>query len=141
MKKSASTGTISGCIIWIIVFAVFSACLLPVAVFIGGFTSGSNLAARVVGKWECPRSTTPEIYSYETMSTDDNGFPTPATAYELHCVDTSGTVIKNDPVAFAFIWEGIAAGAGLVLAVVLAFALAAPAGVLVGRLFNKEKKS
>ena len=31
----------------------------------------------------------------------------PATAYELHCVDASGTVVKNDPVLYAFIWIGI----------------------------------
>lgn len=52
---------------------------------------------------ECPKSTAPQIYSYATTSTDDNGFSTPATAYELHCVNANGKVIKSDPVGYAFI--------------------------------------
>jgi hypothetical protein len=139
MKNSATAGALSGCLIWVIVFGIMSACLLPIGMAIGGFSSGSDTAARVVGGWECPKSTTPQIYSYDSTMTDSNGVDQPATAYELHCVDSGGNVVKNDPVVFAFIWEGLFAAAAVVLAIVLAFVLAAPAGVLIGRMFNRTK--
>jgi hypothetical protein len=46
--KSAATGTISGCVVWILVFVLLGACLLPIAMLIGGFKSGSGFAVRTV---------------------------------------------------------------------------------------------
>ena len=88
----------------------------------------------------CPDGTTAESYSYATTTTDEYGNSQPSTAYELHCIDASGTVVKEDPVLYAFLWIGIIAGIGLVIAALLAFALAAPAGVLIARLLNRNKK-
>ena len=56
--KSATTGTISGCIIWIIVFCLISSCLMPIAMFIGGFTSVTDFAMQTVGQFICPGDTT-----------------------------------------------------------------------------------
>jgi len=137
--KSATTGTISGCIIWFIVFGVISMCIIPVASLVGGLSSASSFAVKTVGPMVCPDNTTPEIYSYSTTSIDDFGNSTPATAYEIHCLDASGENVKTDPVAYAFIWIGIIAAIGLILAAILAFIFAAPAGVLVARLFNQIK--
>jgi Na+-transporting methylmalonyl-CoA/oxaloacetate decarboxylase beta subunit len=58
----------------------------------------------------------------------------------LECVDASGNVVKEDPVGFAFLWIGIIAGIGIILAGILAFVFAAPAGILIARLFSKLKK-
>ena len=138
--KSARTGTISGCVVWFIVFCVISTCIIPVASMIGGFSSGSNLAVRTVGPMVCPENTTPKIHTYATTSIDDNGFETPATGYEIQCLDAGGEVVNTDPVAFAFIWIGIIAAIGLVLTGILAFAFAAPAGVFIARLLNRNKK-
>ena len=138
--KSTTTGTISGCIVWIIVFGVISSCMLPAAMMIGGFTSASSLAIKTLAPMICPKGTTGESYSYQTTTTDDYGNPEPATAYELHCVDANGEVIKKDPILYAFLWMGIIAVIGLILAGLLAFALAAPAGVLIARLFNRGQK-
>jgi hypothetical protein len=55
-------------------------------------------------------------------------------------VDANGEVVKEDPVLYAFIWIGIIAVIGLIFAAILSFALAAPAGVLIGRAVNKMKK-
>ena len=137
--KSASAGTASGCVIWLIVFAIASTCLLPVAMGVGGSTSGMDFVGRFVGGFECPKGTTPHMNSYATTTFDDNGFEEPATGHELQCLSAGGEVVKTDPVAFGFIWIGILAVAGLVVAAVLAFALAAPAGVLIGRAFSKSK--
>jgi hypothetical protein len=137
--KSATTGTVSGCIIWIIVFCVLSTCILPVATTIGGFTSASGFAMKVLGPYICPEGSTAQSYSYATTTTDENGNRQPSTAYVLQCVDVNGEIVKEDPVIYAFIWIGIIAVIGFLLAALLSFALAAPAGVLLGRLFNKNK--
>lgn len=134
--KSTTTGAVSGCIVWVIVFAVIVSCLLPAAMMIGGFTSASDIAIDFTGQFLCPQGTTPVGYSYATTTTDEYGNPQPATAYELHCVDASGEVVKEDPIAFAFLWIGLLAVIGLAIGAVLAFLLAAPAGVLIARLFK-----
>lgn len=136
-----TAGTLSGCIVWIIVFGVLSLCLLPASMMIGGVTSVTDFAMQTVAPLICPDGTTAESYSYATTSTDEFGNTQPSTAYELHCVDENGTVVKEDPVLYAFLWMGIIAGIGLVIAAILAFALAAPAGVLVARFLDRNKKT
>ena len=138
--KSMATGTISGCIVWIIVFSILSFCLLPVSMIVGGFTSVSNFAMQTLSPVICPDGTTARSYSYPTITTDENGNTQPSTAYELHCIDANGAVVKEDPILYAFIWIGIIAVIGLGIAALLAFALAAPAGVLIVRLLNRNKK-
>jgi hypothetical protein len=59
----------------------------------------------------------------------------------LECMDASGNVVKEDPVSFAFLWIGLLAIIGLLIGAGLAFALAAPAGVLIGRFINRMKKT
>jgi hypothetical protein len=139
--KAAKTGTISGCIVWIIVFGILSTCILPAAMVIGGFTSVSNFAMQTLAPVICPDGTTAESYSYATTTTDEFGNSQPSTAYELHCVDANGVVVKEDPILYAFIWIGIIAVIGLGIAALLAFALAAPAGVLISKLLNRRQKS
>jgi hypothetical protein len=132
--KPGTTGTLSGCLVWVLVFFVVSSCFLPVAMFVGGFSSGSTPAMKLLGPILCPAGTTAESYSYQTTTTDDFGNPEPATATELHCMDAGGNVVKTDVVGFAFLWEGIVAVISLVAAAGLAFVFAAPAGVLIARL-------
>jgi hypothetical protein len=139
--KSATTGTVSGCVVWIIVFCVLSTCIFPVASMIGGFTSASGFAMKTLGPFICPEGSTAQSYSYATTTTDENGNSQPSTAYVLQCVDDKGEIVKEDPVVYAFIWIGVLALMGLIVAALLSFALAAPAGVLIGRLFNKMKKT
>jgi len=137
--RSATTGTVSGCIVWIIVFCALSICIFPVASVIGGFTSASGFAMKTLGPYICPEGSTAQSHSYATTTTDENGFSQPATAYVLQCVDANGEIVKEDPVVYAFAWIGFIALIGLILTAILSFALAAPAGVLIGRLFNKNK--
>jgi ABC-type glycerol-3-phosphate transport system permease component len=141
IMETAKTGTISGCIVWIIVFGIFSACLLPVAMIVGGVTSVSNFAMQTMGPIICPGGTISKSYSYATTTTDEYGNSQPSTAYELHCVDTNGIVVKEDTILYAFLWIGIIAIIGLVIAALLALVLAAPAGVLISRLLHRRQKS
>jgi len=138
--KTATTGTISGCIVWVIAFAALSACLLPVAMFVGSFTSGSDLTMQTLGPYICPEGSLAESYSYQTTSYDEYGAPSPATATELHCVDSSGNVVKTDPVGFAFIWVGLALAIGCTASIILAFFLAAPAGAIIANLIKRISK-
>jgi hypothetical protein len=139
--KKASTGVISGCVVWVLAFAVIAACIMPVSMALGGITSASDFAINITGKVICPAGTIPKSYSYASTTTDENGNSQPATAYELHCVASNGEVLKTDPVGYAFMWVGILAVIGLVLTGVLAFVFAAPAGVLISRLLNRMKKT
>jgi hypothetical protein len=108
--------------------------------FIGGISSSSNPAINFTGKIICPDGTAPESYSYATTTRDENGNSQPSTAYELHCVAENGEVLKSDPVGYAFLWIGIFALIGIVLTGILAFALAAPAGVLISKAVSRMQK-
>ena len=56
-------------------------------------------------------------------------------------MDSNGEVVKEDPVLYAFLWIGIIALIGLGIAGLFAFALAAPAGVLIARVLARNKKT
>ena len=139
--KNAKTGAASGCVVWIIVFGILSFCFFPAAMMIGGFTSVTNFAMETVGTFICPEGTVGRSYSYATTTTDEFGNSQPSTAYELHCMDSNGEVVKEDPVLYAFLWTGSIVVIGLVIAALLALALAAPAGVLIARILDRNKKT
>ena len=133
------TGAISGCIVWVLLIAFLGSCILPIFFCIGSITSFSDPAIKTTGKILCPAGSAPESYSYSTTTRDDNGNYVPATAYELHCVAANGEVIKTDPIVYAFLWDGIFAVVGIIIIIVLSFALAAPAGALIAKFLNRNK--
>jgi hypothetical protein len=139
--KSAKTGAVSGCILWVLVFGILCMCLFPVTMVVGSITSTvtGDSVARILGPRLCPAGSTAEIFTYETTTTDENGFETPTTAYEMRCVDANGNIVKDLGPTYAFIWMGILGGIGLILSAVLAFLLAAPAGALIARVFQKKQ--
>jgi ABC-type glycerol-3-phosphate transport system permease component len=137
--NSMKTGAVSGCIVWVLLIGFLGSCILPIFFCIGSVTSFSDYAIQTTGKVLCPAETTPESYSYETTTTDDNGFSQPATAYELHCVAANGEVLKTDPIVYAFLWDGIFALVGIIIIIVLSFVLAAPAGALIAKFSNRNK--
>ncbi len=139
--KTAKTGAISGCIVWALVFGVVSSCLVPAAMFVGGFTSVTNLAINTTGRFLCPEGTTPKSYSYSTTTFDEFGYSEPAAAYELHCVNADGVVVKEDPIVYAFLWDGLVILMAIGIGALLAFLLAAPAGILIARLFKRRDPS
>lgn len=132
--RPAATGAVSGCVVWLVLFAVLGMCFVPLALVVGGITSTSPFAMGRVAPLICPKGTAATVYSYATTSTDENGFPINSTAYELHCVDEAGEIVKNDPVAYALLWQAMCAALAILVVAVLTFALAAPAGILLGRL-------
>lgn len=137
--KNLRTGTASGCVIWFIVFCVLSTCIIPVAGTIGTITSFTEIPIKAIGPMICPEETTPQLHKYATTSTDDFGNSQPATGFSLQCVDANGDVVKEDLILYAFIWIGIIGAIGLILAGILAFVFAAPAGVLIAKFLNRNK--
>ncbi len=137
--KSSTTGAVSGCIVWVLVFAILGTCVFPVALVVGGITAASNFAVGIVGPMVCPKETIAQINTYATTSRDSNGYEIPSTGYEIQCMDSSGQVVHTDPVGFAFIWDGILLAAGVALTALLAFLLATPAGILIGRMLGRKK--
>lgn len=96
---------------------------------------------RTLEPFICPDGTTAKSRSYATTTTDDYGNSQPSTAYVMQCVDASGEIVKEDPVVYAFIWIGLIAGAGLIMAGILAFVFAAPAGMLITRFINRDRNA
>jgi len=139
--NSAKTGTLSGFIVWIIACGLISSCLTPAAMMIGGFTSVSDFAIQRMGALICPENTTPDVRTYATTTTDENGNRQPSTAYVLQCKNASGDVVMEDPVGYAFLWMGILVAIGLLLSVGLAFVFAAPACVLIARVMSRRRNS
>jgi ABC-type glycerol-3-phosphate transport system permease component len=135
--NNAKTTAISGCVIWFLLICIICSCIMPVFFIIGSVSSFSDFAIKTTGGWLCPEGTTPDSYSYASTTTDEFGNRHPATAYELHCVDASGAVVKTDPVLYAFIWIGIWALIGLIISGLLTFVFAVPGGMLVTRLLEK----
>ncbi len=136
--KSATTGAVSGCVVWMIVFCVLSACLLPVAIPVGSFAIelSPDFVTDILGPYLCPQDSTAEIVTRQVT-----GVRTPATSYNMQCVDSNGNVVREPSPDFAFIWLGILAVTGLILSALIAFLLAAPAGVFIANLSNRLRKA
>ncbi len=138
--KPKAAGTLSGCIVWLVVFGMLISTILPIAIIVGVFTSMTGFAAQTLGPVICPEGTTAESYSYPTTTTDEYGNSQPTTAYELHCLNSNGIVVKNDTGLFMIYWIGLFILIGLVIAILLAFMLALPAGVFITRILNRRQK-
>jgi len=133
--KSLSTGAASGCLVWLLTFGILSICLCPMGLVAGSITAITNADAVVglFGPQLCPAGTTGKVETFDTTTTDDSGNSQPATGYTMLCVDASGAVVTNAGPVYAFLWIGILAAVGLVLAALLAIVLAAPAGAMIAR--------
>lgn len=143
--KSATTGAVSGCVVWMIVFCVLSACLVPVATMVGVVTSTSSLSIDFVadnlGPYLCPPDSTAEILTERTSGVDNDGHRYDSTAYEMQCVDSNGSVVQEPSQGYVIFWLGLLAAIGLIVSVLIAFLLAAPAGVVIVNLSNRWRKA
>lgn len=139
--KNASPTVVSGCLANVVLLLILGACLLPTAFIAGSVSSASGVAIRTTGRLLCPSGSLPTPHTYATTTTDDYGNTQPSTAYELNCVDSTGQVVKNDPIVYSFLWIGMVTGAAIILVMLLSFLLAAPAGVLIGRVLSRGRSN
>ena len=140
--KSATIGTVSGCVVWMFVFLFVGAFMVTVMMPVG-FLVGSlaldlspNFVEDILGPYFCPPESTAEIVTRAVT-----GVRTPATSYQMQCVDSNGNVVKEPSPNPLILWLGIVAVTGLIIGLILsaliAFLLAAPAGVLIVNLSNR----
>jgi hypothetical protein len=139
-KPNRLPGLFIGCVVWFMVLGAMLSCILPVAIF-GGLMSGflaTDQVAKIVGPILCPADTTPYIHTFPTTSTDENGFETPSTGYEMLCRQKDGTSV--DPsFDYQFTWIGILTLASVILSVIIAILIAGPMGIVVNKLWDRMK--
>lgn len=138
--KSATVGTGSGCVIWMLAFGIVSMCLCPVAAMGGALAStvGAQSIVGVVEPYLCPEYSTAEIITYQTTTTDDFGNESPATGYVMQCVDSAGSVVRDGSSDYAFYIVGVLVLGSLILSALVAFLVAAPLGALIARRRNQS---
>ncbi len=139
-SASAGAGTISGCLVWLVLFFFGGMCLMPVALVFNAFTSASDLSASIVGPMVCPAHSTARIVDAGTTDIiDSQGVEQSAAATAMVCEDAAGKVVlEPDPLPF-YIWDAITCLFVPVVAGILALLLAAPLGGGVAWLVGKIK--
>ena len=105
MKLAATKNIFWGLFVWMMVF-----------VTIGGATASKDFAVKQTGAILCPANTTPGTTTYQGTRTDSQGHTVSDTKYILQCKDANGTVVLENDMMFMFLWAGIVAGLGFVLA-------------------------
>ena len=133
--KSATVGTGSGCVIWMLAFGIISLCLCPVATIVGALAStvGAESVVGLVEPYLCPENSTAEIITYQTTTTDDFGNESPSTGYVMQCVDSAGGVVRDGSPDYAFYIVSVLILGSLILSALGAFLVAAPLGALIAK--------
>ena len=141
--KATAVGTTSGCFIWIVAFGLVSLCLCPVAAVVGALstTLGADSVAGIMEPYLCPDTSTADVETFETTTTDEFGNLEPATAYEMRCLDAEGRVVREGSPDFAFYWVGLLMLVSLIVAGGLAFLAAAPLGAFIARRSGRAKRA
>ena len=120
-------------------FGILNSCIIPTAMTVGRVTQPAVLPCRHLDASFVPMEP-PQVLILMPTTTDEYGNSQPGTAYELHCIDTGGVILKEDPVLYAFVWIGMIAVIGLGIVALLALVLAAPAGVFITRFLNQRQE-
>lgn len=141
--KSLKLGAASGCVVWLVTFFILGGCLVPVGLLAGSITSTvtGDAVAEILTPYMCPEGSEGKIHTYPTTTTDEYGFEQPSTGFEMRCVDATGEIVKDLGPTYGFVWIGLLGGAALIVAALLALLLAAPAGALLAKLFNRTPKT
>lgn len=139
-STSMAAGTVSGCLVWLVLVAVFGVCLIPLGFVFALFTETTELAARTVGPIVCPANSVAKIETSPTTYIDENGVELQAVGAEMVCVNEAGTVVANPAPLPNWVWGGLVFLSAVLLAGLLAFVFAAPAGVVVGGVISRLKK-
>ena len=137
---SAKAGTASGCLVWVVLVGVIGTCLLPVGLIVSVFTATSTAAANLVGPLVCPTTTHAIIEISNTAYQTELGAELPAVTREMVCVNDQGTVMARPAPLPDWIWLVFVTLALVLLAGLLSFALAAPAGVMIGTLWQRVQR-
>ncbi len=132
----------SGCLTGVAIFIILSSLTVTIAIVVGSAsaTIKADLVARTMQPIVCPTNSTAQIVTYASSTTDEYGNRLPSTAYELQCVDASGTIVKSPGPAYAFYWTGLLMAAAILISAFIAIILATPVATLLTRLIKSMKK-
>lgn len=138
---SAKVGTVSSCLVWVVMMGVIGTCLIPVALIVAPFTATSEIAVQTIGPLVCPETSAAIIEISNTSYQTDLGAEVPAATREMVCVDSNGTVVARPAPLPNWLWMGFVALVMLLITGLLALALATPAGMAVGTLLKQVQKT
>ena len=135
--KSITTGTISGCLVWVILFVVTVPCLWLLVFMVSSVSTFTDFSYRLAQPILCPADTTLKVSTFDTTTTDSSHHSIEAVGHDMNCVSANGDMVKKDLVVqYLLIWRALGLVSGVVLAALFAFLLAAPAGALFARLLR-----
>ena len=138
-SDSAVAGSVSGCVVWLLVFSLFAACMMPVSIVFAVFSTDTPLMTNIVGPMFCPAATKPQVRVEQTTMHGENGVDYAAMGSTIICVDSAGKTVSEPAPWPTWTWDILSVLAGLVIAGLLALAFAAPLGALVARLLRGRK--
>jgi len=139
--KSLATGTISGCLIWGILFVVLAPILWTVVFITSSFMTFTNSSYRLMQPIVCPANTTLDVKTFDTTTTDSRHHSIGAVGHAMNCISSNGEILKKDVIVeYLLYWRGVGLVSGVVLAIPLTFLFAAPAGALIARLLQRLTK-
>jgi len=137
--KSITTGTISGCLVWVILFVVTVPCLWLLVFMVSSVSTFTDFSYRLAQPILCPANTTLKVRTFDTTTTDSAHHSIGAVGHDMNCVSANGDIAKKDVVVeYLLIWRALGLVSGVVLAALFAFLLAAPAGALFARLLRSR---
>ena len=137
--KWLATGSISGCIVWVVLFVVTVPCLW-VAMFMAlDLSTYTDVAYQVMQPIVCPAGSTLTVREFASTTTDSSHHSIGAVGHDMNC-SANGDLVKKDVIVeYLLIWRGLGIVSGIILAALLSFLLAAPAGALVSRFLQRTK--
>ena len=140
--KSLATGSISGCLVWVITFLVLTPILWLFVYMISSFMTFTEASYRVMQPVLCPANTTLKVETFDTTTTDSSHHSIGAVGHDMNCIDSDGNTLKKDVVVeYLLLWRLFGHLSGPFLAGLLAFLFAAPAGALVACFLPSRAKS
>jgi hypothetical protein len=138
--KSLTSGTISGCLTWVILFVVSIPCVWPLFFITLSLATHTDFSYQLMQPILCPAGTTLKVRTFDTTTTDSSHHSIGAVGHDMNCVDANDNLQKKDVIVeYLLWWRGFGIIGGAIISALLAFLLAAPAGVLVARFFGRTK--
>ena len=137
--KSLTAGTVSGCIVWVVLFVVTVPCLWVVMFMALDLTTYTDIAYQIMQPIVCPPNSKLTVKTYDSSTTDSNHHRVAAVGHDMNC-DANGDLVKKDVIVeYLLIWRGLGIVSGIVVALLLSFLLSIPIGALVTGFMHRTK--
>lgn len=137
--KSLTAGTVSGCIVWGVLFVVTVPCLWVVMFMVLDLNTYTDTAYHIMQPIVCPSGSKLTVKVYDSTTTDSSHHRIAAVGHDMNC-DANGDLVKKDVIVeYLLIWRGLGIVSGVVGALLLSFLLSIPVGALVIGFMHRTK--